>query len=65
MENKNSQTKYFYCYSVRMCYFIRSFNLKYNDKGINKTSNTQYYVFDKSEKLDKIIELYNKVKYLI
>ena len=56
---------YFYCYSSRMAYFIRAFDIKYIDIGINKNSNTKYYIFDKSEKLDKVIELYNKVKQLV
>ena len=56
---------YFYCYSSRMAHFIRAFDIKYLDIGVNKNSNTKYYIFDKSEKLDKVIELYNKVKHLV
>lgn len=56
---------YFYCYSSRMAYFIRAFDIKYIDIGINKNSNTKYYIFNKSEKLDKVIDLYNKVKHLV
>lgn len=48
-----------------MAHFIRSFDVKYLDVGINKNSNTKYYVFEKSKKLDKIINLYNNVKYLV
>lgn len=55
----------FYCYSTRMSYFIRSFNVKYIDIGFNAKSNMKYYVFEKSERLDKIISLYNDVKYTI
>ena len=51
----------FYCYSTRMAYFIRAFNVKYIDIGFNAKSDTKYYVFEKSEKLDKIISLYNNV----
>lgn len=58
-------SQYFYCYSSRMSYFIRAFNVKYIDIGLNAKSGTKYYVFEKSEKLDRIIELYNKVKYSI
>lgn len=54
----------FYCYSTRLSYFLRSFNLKYQSIGINHNSNTKYYVFEKSEKLDQVIQLYNKVKHL-
>lgn len=56
---------YFYCYSSRMAHFIRAFDIKYIDIGVNRNSNTKYYIFDKSEKLDKVIELYNKVKHLV
>ena len=55
----------FYCYSTRMSYFIRSFNVKYIDIGFKAKSNMKYYVFEKSERLDKIISLYNDVKYTI
>ena len=53
----------FYCYSKRLAYFIRSFNIKYLSVGINKNSNVKYYIFQKSDRLDKIIELYNSVKH--
>ena len=53
----------FYCYSTRLSYFIRSFNIKYLYVGINKNTKAKYYIFKKSERLDKIIELYNNVKH--
>jgi hypothetical protein len=55
----------FYCYSTRMSYFIRSFNIKYVETGFNAKSRMKYHVFEKSERLDKIISLYNEVKYTI
>lgn len=55
----------FYCYSNRMAHFIRSFDVRYIDVGINKNTNTKYYVFNKSDKLDKIISLYKEVKFKI
>ena len=54
----------FYCYSKRLTYFIRSFNIKYLSVGINKNSNTKYYIFEKSDRLDAIIQLYNEIKHL-
>ena len=48
-----------------MSHFIRAFNIKYIDVGFNAKSKTKYYVFEKSEKLDKVIELYNSVKHTI
>ena len=58
-------SQYFYCYSSKMSYFIRAFGIKYISIGFNAKSGTKYYVFDKIEKLDKIIKLYNEVKYTI
>lgn len=53
----------FYCYSKRLYYFIKSFDVNYISFGINKNTNTKYYIFEKSEKLDKIIDLYNEIKH--
>ena len=55
----------FYCYSKRLFYFIKAFNIDYLYIGVNKNSNTRYYVFEKSDRLDGIIDLYNKLKYSI
>lgn len=55
----------FYCYSNRLSYFIRSFGVKYIEVGVNMKTKTRYYLFEKSEKLDKIISLYNNVKHQI
>lgn len=55
----------YYCYSDRLFHFIKSFSINYISVGINKNTKNRYYVFEKSERLDKIIELYNKVKYSI
>ena len=53
----------FYCYSKRLFYFIKSIDVDYISFGINKNTNTKYYIFEKSEKLDKIIDLYNEIKH--
>ena len=42
-----------------------AFNEKYAFTGVNKNTGVKYYTFEKSERLDKIIELYNQVKYSI
>lgn len=57
--------KYFYSYSYRLTLFIRSFEIRYIDTSINPKTNQRYYRFEKSNKLDKIIELYNEVKHEI
>ena len=55
----------FYCYSSKLAHFIRAFDVKYLDIGINVKSRNRYYVFEKSERLDKIINLYNQVKHSV
>ena len=58
-------SQYFYSYSIRLSHFIRAFDIKYVSVGFNAKSGTKYYVFEKSEKLDKVIALYNKVKHSV
>lgn len=55
----------FYCYSNRMRHFIQSFNYSFETIGVNKTTNAKYWIFQKSERLDKIIHLYNEVKHSV
>ena len=55
----------FYCYSKRMSLFIRSFGISYLSVGINENTKAKYFVFEKSERLDKVINLYNEVKHSI
>lgn len=57
--------QYFYSYSIRLSHFIRAFDIKYINIGFNAKSGQKYYVFEKSEKLDRVIELYSKVKHSI
>ena len=54
-----------YCYSKKLSHFIRAFGVRYINSGINQKTKVKYYTFEKSERLDKIIELYNKVKHLV
>ena len=55
-------SKYFYCYSARMRYWLKAFGINYITQGINPKTNTAYYMFEKSEKLDACITLWNKNK---
>lgn len=57
--------KYFYCYSNKLSHFIRAFGIKYLEVGLNKNTNTKYYMFEKSDRLDSIISLYNEVKHSV
>ena len=51
MENN----KYFYCYSYSLMCFLKSYGFRYVNKGFNYRSESRYYLFDKSEDLDKAI----------
>lgn len=59
MNNNNN----FYCYSNRLNYFLISLKFRYLSVGINKNTNKKYWVYEKSEKLDDAISLYNSVKH--
>nr|DAF07005.1 MAG TPA: hypothetical protein [Caudoviricetes sp.] len=54
-------SEYFYCYSKRMAYFIMAFGIRYVTYSVNKRTNTPYYTFEKSKRLDQIIVLYKSV----
>lgn len=58
MENNN----YFYCYSKRMQKFLSIFGFKYIDKNTNKNTNVEYYIYLKSEDLDRAIQEWNNIK---
>ena len=45
--------------------FIRSFRVNYAFESVNKNTGTKYYAFEKSERLNNIIDLYNKVKFAV
>lgn len=55
----------FYCYSLRLFHFLSAFSEKCYVSKVNSVSNTRYWVFRKSERLDRIIALYNEVKHTI
>ena len=53
--------EYFYCYSKRLACFVMAFGIRYISYSRNKRTNTPYYTFEKSERLDEIISLYKEV----
>lgn len=53
----------FYCYSWRMFHFISAFGEKCYASKLNQNTNTRYWVFKKSARLDEIITEYNKIKH--
>ena len=53
----------FYCYSNRLHNWLRSLGFKYISVGINKNTNKSYWTYEKSNKLDTAIDLYNQLKH--
>lgn len=58
-----NENNHFYCYSNRLSCFLISLKFRYISTGINKNTNKKYWVYEKSEKLDDAITLYNSVKH--
>lgn len=56
--------EFFYCYSDKLYHFLASMSIRYVDKGINHTSNKQYWRYNKSETLDRAIAHYNEIKHI-
>lgn len=54
---------YFYCYSLRLFHFLNAFGEKCYVSKINQLSGKRYWIFKKSERLDRIIESYNNIKH--
>lgn len=54
--------KLFYCYSKKLSHFLMAF-IPYVTIGINKNTNTKYYTFLKSKRLDNLINHYNSIKH--
>ena len=51
--------KYFYCYSTRMHNFLQIFGIPYIEKGINNKSGKEFFKYQKSDRLDYLIEKWN------
>ena len=52
----------FYCYSFKLHCFILAFGEKCVISKVNSNSKKRYWIFNKSKRLDKIIEKYNELK---
>ena len=46
----------FYCYSFRLFHFLSAFSEKCYDSRVNNNTGRRYWVFHKSERLDRIIQ---------
>lgn len=58
-----SNIENFYCYSLRLFHYLSAFDEKCSASRISKTSGNRYWVFKKSNRLDKIIQSYNATKH--
>jgi len=45
-----------------MMYFLRSFDQKYISTKTNKNSGIRYWTFEKSDRLNTLIELWTSIK---
>ena len=61
----DKKSNVFYCYSLRMYHFLCAFNEHNVTSKISKSTGHRYWTFIKSERLDRIIDLYNQVKHTI
>lgn len=56
------KSRFFYCYSSKLRSFIKSFGIDYETKGENPNTKTTYYMFEKSEKLNAILEFWKECR---
>lgn len=52
----------FFCYSKRLQFFLRAMKEEYISVGVNQKTNTKYWTFIKSERLDELIKMWNVIK---
>jgi hypothetical protein len=46
-------------------YFLKSMDFSFDDKNVNLNTNTKYWTFKKSDKLDKALILWNDIRHSI
>lgn len=56
-------TDLFYCYSKRLTRFLQAFDMHYLSVGENKNAGTRYWTFEKSDRLDSLLALWNEIKH--
>jgi hypothetical protein len=55
----------YYCYSLKLYHFLRAFGERCISSKVNSKTRKRYWLFNKSERLDKIITLYNELKHKV
>ena len=53
----------FYCYSLKLYHYLCAFNETCYSSKKNSNSGSRYWVFKKSDRLDKLIKSYNEAKH--
>ena len=56
------EDKLFYCYSKRLKGFIESNGISYQSKGIHSESKRPFYLYLKTEELNKILDRWDEYK---
>ena len=54
---------YFYCYSHRMALFIRAMGYRFEEVGEHPYTGAVYTKFRKTKKLNKILNLWDQIKF--
>jgi len=54
---------YYYCYSFRQYHFLLAFNQKCLKSDVHPKTHKRFWVFQKSETLDRIIKTYMEMKH--
>lgn len=53
---------YFYCYSYRLMYYLKSQGIRYIRYGFNKKNHLKYFVFPKDEQLNRSLRQWDEQK---
>ena len=53
---------FFYCRSYRLNCFIRAFGVRCDESAINEKTGKRFWKFQRSDRLDKILTLWDRVK---
>lgn len=61
MEEKHSNI--FFCYSWKLCSFLRALGFQYKDINVNKASNHRYWTFEYSPQFREVLALYTELKH--
>ena len=54
--------QYFFCYSPLLMHYLKACNIPYVDEGTNAKSNSGYYRFERTERLDKALSGWEEFK---